>query len=161
MTPDVFSVFYGDQRDSQNMQCEENMIAEKIMMDREEEENIKADQKFKVERLQEERKIEKFEEERQCTKCLEPCMSCIEKDEKYRELKRHTTNLSSDFKDTKEAYNKLNKSVNELRTISLKDMDTISMLQETVKDKQMEVNTHLDTISKLKLELEIMKIEKE
>ncbi|MFS7969588.1 hypothetical protein Hanom_Chr09g00810981 [Helianthus anomalus] len=92
---------------------------------------------------------------------MEHCKTCIEKNESYKELKKRTDNMSSDFKQTKESYEKLSKTINQYRDASRESEATISLLKETVMDKQMARNIHIDTIAKLKQDLEKARIEME
>ncbi|MFS7937295.1 hypothetical protein Hanom_Chr05g00425931 [Helianthus anomalus] len=67
----------------------------------------------------------------------------------------------SDLKETKEAYDKLNKAINLYRDASRENEATITILKSTVMDKQIAINNHMDTVSKLKHELETVRIETE
>ncbi|MFS8034274.1 hypothetical protein Hanom_Chr17g01579231 [Helianthus anomalus] len=61
----------------------------------------------------------------------------------------------------KEAYDKLNKSISQFRVANNENDATISMLKHTVMDKQIPINNHIDTMAKLKQELETARIETE
>ncbi|MFS7904732.1 hypothetical protein Hanom_Chr01g00039501 [Helianthus anomalus] len=52
-----------------------------------------------VESVKENVDSKKIEIQFQCTKCTEPCKSCMEKDDRIKELKKH---IESDYKETKE-----------------------------------------------------------
>ena len=46
-----------------------------------------------------------------CQRCLQPCVECLEKDTKYRELKHHTDMIKFDLEQLKEAYDTLARSI--------------------------------------------------
>ncbi|MFS7945048.1 hypothetical protein Hanom_Chr06g00519401 [Helianthus anomalus] len=61
----------------------------------------------------------------------------------------------------KEAYDKMNKSAKQFVDLTRELDATNYLLKSTVMDKQTAINIHIDTISKLKQELEKAKIETE
>ena len=94
-----------------------------------------------------------------CQRCLQPCVECLEKDTKYRELKHHTDMIKFDLEQLKEAYDTLARSIKMIQKESVENDKATKLAQATLFDKQREVNYHLDTIASLRKELELAKIE--
>ncbi|XP_035843927.1 uncharacterized protein LOC118490410 [Helianthus annuus] len=94
-----------------------------------------------------------------CQRCLQPCVECLEKDTKYRELKHHTYMIKFDLEQLKEAYDTLARSIKMIQKESVENDKATKLAQATLFDKQREVNYHLDTIASLRKELELAKIE--
>ncbi|XP_035832028.1 uncharacterized protein LOC118481047 [Helianthus annuus] len=94
-----------------------------------------------------------------CQRCLQPCVECLEKDTKYRELKHHTDMIKFDLEQLKEAYDTLARSIKMIQKESFENDKATKLAKATLFDKQKEVNYHLDTITSLRKELELAKIE--
>ncbi|XP_022003888.1 uncharacterized protein LOC110901365 [Helianthus annuus] len=119
--------------------------------------------KPEIKSVKEEKVFEKIDPitETPCENCLKPCMDCLEKDKQFQELKKYTNNVKFDLNDVKEAYDTLSRSIKMIQMESIENDKATKFFKETVMEKQMEINIHLDTIASLKKELELMRIETE
>ncbi|MFS7928333.1 hypothetical protein Hanom_Chr04g00319531 [Helianthus anomalus] len=115
-----------------------------------------------VEKIVEIVEVEKIVEvTKPCLKCLESCKHCEEKDKKINDLEELKEKLLFDVKYVKESYDVLNRTVDGLNKTSLEVDVVVTMMSSTLMTKQNVINEYIEDCAKLKLDLELEKIENE
>ncbi|MFS7906477.1 hypothetical protein Hanom_Chr01g00059671 [Helianthus anomalus] len=71
-----------------------------------------------------------------CQSCSQPCTECLEKDNKYQELKQHADLVKFDLEQVKEAYDKLSRSIKMIQKESIENDKATKLAKSTLFDKQ-------------------------
>ncbi|MFS7912187.1 hypothetical protein Hanom_Chr02g00126971 [Helianthus anomalus] len=69
-----------------------------------------------------------------CTNCSKPCMDCLEKDKKFKELKNFTNEVKIDLSEVKEAYDTLARSIKMIKQESFENDKASKLLKSIVTD---------------------------